>query len=302
MVILAGGDGKRLREFTRNRFGTDLPKQFCNFGASESLVQQTFRRVTKLVPPERTVVSISAAHMKLAAEQLSDYPVHFVVQPVNKDTTAAIFLSLIYVYNHDPGATVVFVPSDHYIMPAKAFEKSVLRAIAIIAANDDQIVVLGIKPTYDDKDYGFIIPAPRHKTSRNVDGLPVASILEKPDDMEYRWIQSKSFYWNTFIMVGKVASFWKAGWETAPQIMNSMEELRLAATGTSTGYGTAEKIFNRLPTGNFTRDVLQSIPEYLRLVPMDSCRWFDLGRPERVKRAFNSIPNGDRSTGRPHAG
>jgi mannose-1-phosphate guanylyltransferase len=40
-IILAGGDGTRLRSFTRKLVGDDRPKQFCPAVGAETLLDQT---------------------------------------------------------------------------------------------------------------------------------------------------------------------------------------------------------------------------------------------------------------------
>ena len=55
-LILAGGDGKRLLSLTRRIAGDDRPKQFCAIVGDETLLQQTRRRVSRLVPRWRTEV------------------------------------------------------------------------------------------------------------------------------------------------------------------------------------------------------------------------------------------------------
>ena len=57
-VILAGGEGLRLRSLTRRIAGDERPKQFCALVGSETLLDETRRRVALAVPPERTVVVV----------------------------------------------------------------------------------------------------------------------------------------------------------------------------------------------------------------------------------------------------
>jgi hypothetical protein len=52
--ILAGGDGKRLRPLTRRIAGDDRPKLFGAVMGSETLLHQTRRRISRLVPRRRT--------------------------------------------------------------------------------------------------------------------------------------------------------------------------------------------------------------------------------------------------------
>ena len=64
-VILAGGDGVRLSSFTREVFGYHLPKQFCPLFEGKTLLEQTMRRVSMLVPPAQTLTVLNRAHREV---------------------------------------------------------------------------------------------------------------------------------------------------------------------------------------------------------------------------------------------
>ena len=49
-IILAGGDGMRLRSLTRTSAGDERPKQFCSILGEETLLEQTRRRAALTVP------------------------------------------------------------------------------------------------------------------------------------------------------------------------------------------------------------------------------------------------------------
>ena len=54
-MILAGGDGTRLRSLTRRIAGDERPKQFCRLLGEQTLLEQTpRRRAMCLLSPERT--------------------------------------------------------------------------------------------------------------------------------------------------------------------------------------------------------------------------------------------------------
>ena len=61
-VILAGGDGVRLRSMTRSIAGDDRPKQFCALVGDETLLTETRRRAALAVPAHRTLVVVNRAH------------------------------------------------------------------------------------------------------------------------------------------------------------------------------------------------------------------------------------------------
>ena len=60
-IILAGGEGKRLRSLTR-RLGYDVPKQFCPLLEQETLLQLTLRRVALAVDPAQTLTVVTRSH------------------------------------------------------------------------------------------------------------------------------------------------------------------------------------------------------------------------------------------------
>jgi mannose-1-phosphate guanylyltransferase len=55
-VILAGGEGTRLRSLTRVIAGDERPKQFCTVLGNETLLQQTARRVAHVVRPSGSLL------------------------------------------------------------------------------------------------------------------------------------------------------------------------------------------------------------------------------------------------------
>jgi mannose-1-phosphate guanylyltransferase len=74
-VILAGGDGTRLKSLTRRISGDDRPKQFCRILGHETLLEQTQRRVSLEVAPQRTIYVLNRAHQLYYAPLLTAEPV-----------------------------------------------------------------------------------------------------------------------------------------------------------------------------------------------------------------------------------
>src|SRR5881396_3316549 len=89
-LILAGGDGRRLRPLTRQIAGDDRPKQFCPVLGGETLLEQTRRRVAALAPfPSDHYVSDDAAfiaHVEGATEAVRARPDLVVLLGITPDT------------------------------------------------------------------------------------------------------------------------------------------------------------------------------------------------------------------------
>src|SRR2546427_9982657 len=107
-IILAGGDGERLRSLTERWFGYHKPKQYCAFTGTRSMLQHTLDRADVLTTPERRVTVIGRSHLWTAPRQLWEGNTgKLLVQPANRDTAAGMVLGLAYVRSQQPQGRVV---------------------------------------------------------------------------------------------------------------------------------------------------------------------------------------------------
>jgi CTP:molybdopterin cytidylyltransferase MocA len=58
-VVLAGGNGTRLRELVYRRRADYLPKQCVNFTGTRSMLEPTLDRVQKLIAPKQLLIVIT---------------------------------------------------------------------------------------------------------------------------------------------------------------------------------------------------------------------------------------------------
>ena len=88
-VVLAGGNGRRLESYVRRLRGDALPKQYVTLYGTHSLLERTFKRVERLVPPDRIMTAVTRDHLQYAdaCQQLARRLTHTViVQPRNRNT------------------------------------------------------------------------------------------------------------------------------------------------------------------------------------------------------------------------
>ena len=61
-VILAGGDGTRLKSLTRQIAGDERPKQFCSVLGNQTLLEETRHRAALELARERTLYVVNRTH------------------------------------------------------------------------------------------------------------------------------------------------------------------------------------------------------------------------------------------------
>ena len=174
-IVLAGGEGKRLRPFVHLLRKDLLPKQYVNFIGSRSMLEHTFNRAERLIPSERLFTVINEAHLKFpeVRRQIWKRPAQtLVVQPENRETGPGLLLPLIYLTKHYPNAVVAIFPADHFVLEEEKLMRYVHLAHQYVKNSPFQLVLLGIEPDREESEYGYILP---EKTLKGTAGpVPVS--------------------------------------------------------------------------------------------------------------------------------
>ena len=175
-VVLAGGEGVRLRALTRLICGDDRPKQYVPLLGSRTLLEQTLERLARLVPPQRTVI---VGHERqasyLAALGIDRSGLTVLLQPENRGTAAAILLATHWTLRRDPEALVGVFPSDHFVLEEGLFTGCVREAAYASRTLGGRMVLLGAHPTDADPEYGWVEPGPPSDRRRGASTPSAAS-------------------------------------------------------------------------------------------------------------------------------
>lgn len=175
-IVLAGGDGVRLRELTQSVCGDYRPKQFCPLFGSRTLLEDTRHRVERNVPPEQVLYAVTRAHEDYCLPSLADRPSQRIVQPSNRGTAPAILSSLMRIPQTEPHAVVAILPCDHYYSPERAFTAALESAFEIAQHRPRSAVLLGVEPKSPEVEYGWIELV--ETTSGHSGLLPVEGLRE----------------------------------------------------------------------------------------------------------------------------
>jgi mannose-1-phosphate guanylyltransferase len=290
-LVLAGGDGTRLRELTRLITGAPIPKQYCRITGDRSLLEATLARIEPLIPRERTLVIVNRNHLDLAGEQLAGLPPeNILVQPRNHDTGPGLLFGLLsFARRHERARLAVF-PSDHYIGDDRRFLSHVEHAGSIVDRFPGKIALLGIRPDRPDTRFGYVepahpLPSPQpSSTARSA--FHVAAFREKPTLGLARRMLRRGGLWNSFIMVFRVDRMLELLQRERPEDFASLRESCAGAEALTDAYAS-------LAPWNFSCDFLARIPMHLAVLPVEGVGWSDWGTPQAIEETFadlNKVP------------
>jgi mannose-1-phosphate guanylyltransferase len=285
-LILAAGEGSRLRGLTTTPGGLSVPKQFCSLQGGASLLEETLWRAESVAQRRHMVTVVAAQHRRWWDALLgSAGSNNVIVQPENKGTAPGLLLPLLHVVRRDPKATIVILPSDHYVRNETVLARGLQQATRLARIDSRRAYLLGLVPDEIDPELGYIMPDNRAATT----AASVRQFIEKPAFEVARELIKSGAVWNVFILAASADAL--LGLYTA-RFPNLVAELRRAVDqdGTDTLEASATRaLYPRLPTLDFSRDVLQGQESRLRVLTVPSCGWSDLGTPRRVAETLGRI-------------
>jgi mannose-1-phosphate guanylyltransferase len=288
-VVLAGGDGTRLRPLTRRITGDERPKQFCPILGRETLLEMTLRRISLAVPADRTVVVLTEIHESFYNSILKDAPpCRPLIQPNNRGTAPAILYNLLRVASLDPKSSVAIFPSDHYISDDEAFMYCVEAAFEAIRVMPASVILLGINPDGPEIEYGWIEPAESVFVPASGTLFRVRRFWEKPLPGLAERLFSKGCFWNSFVMVGRVQTLLSLIDKNIPHLYHPFRRL-IPAFNTPRETQFIRELYNQLLPSNFSQEVLARCPSNLLVYPLTGIDWCDWGEPSRVLSSLARI-------------
>ena len=291
-IVLAGGEGRRMQSFIRSWLGEERPKQYCTFVGHRSMLSHTWDRARAIARPAHVVTVVGRGHRRFLAGMEEPTPGTLIEQPADRGTAPGVFLPTAFIAARDPSATVVVMPSDHFIHSAAGFTALVETACRQAAEQPGRLVMLGATPLWPETDFGWILPAPPRDslTPRPVDGFE-----EKPDRVRAERFLARGGLWNTMVVATRADTLWRLGQRLLPEMMRPFDALlrelrRSLEEPSSTGIDRAiSRAYQQMPRADFSRDLVQRCPEAALVLPLGNVEWSDWGRPERVTESLRRL-------------
>jgi mannose-1-phosphate guanylyltransferase len=289
-LVLAGGDGRRLRPLTRKISGDERPKQFCRILGQETLVEQTLRRAAMLVTPDHVLAAVVHAHERFYAPLLDDMPAPSVlIQPEDRGSATAVLYGALRVLSLSADAPTAIFPADHYVADDRAFMAHVNVAVDVVRVRPDLLVLVGIAPDTDEVEYQWIEPADVIRGPWSGSLFKVRHLWQKPPRIIAEvLLRPCGGLWNSAVMVARPSALLSLMRQAAPRLAEAFTSVE-SNLGTAWEEPSLREVYSHLPSTDFANDVLQSRPGNLAVLPLDGVAWNALGAPRHVMATLERI-------------
>ena len=199
IILLSGGSGKRLWPLSNDIRSKQFIKIFKDTdGNHKSMLQRVYAQIKATDKDANITIATSKTQVASIRNQLADN-VSISVEPCRRDTFPAIALSACYLYDVLKIAAdeaVVVSPIDPYVDDSYFTAFQSLAALA--KSEDNNLVLMGIEPTYPSEKYGYIIPASKENIST------VKMFKEKPDFETAKTYIEQGALWNGGVFAFKL--------------------------------------------------------------------------------------------------
>ena len=288
VIILAAGDGKRVRSFTSDADGEFVPKQFWAIDGQGSMLRRTLERAASLVPVSRVVPVVASQHRHWWEKELTDVPQeNVVIQPQNRGTAAGLLLPFMHIVQRDHMARILVLPCDHFVENEDLLREAIISGLQVAQEHDDRVVLLGMEPEESDPDYGWIVPSGStdEGTARGV-----STFIEKPDRATAERLARRGGLLNSLILVATARALLQLYDHAIPHLVARFVCWR---DESARRWPDLEELYRDLPSCDFSRQVLEVSADWLSVVPVSHCGWVDLGTPTRLQPFLSRQPYDD---------
>ena len=290
-LVLAAGEGCRVRLLTTAPFGVTVPKQFCSLHEGPSLLHEALCRATAVASRRRTCSVVAAPHRRWWQPLLESLPSENIfVQPKNCGTAHGILLPLLDIVEREPDAQLVLLPSDHHVRNETILSQSLRRAAEWLGRERDGMLLLGMSPEEADPELGYIVPGDGNSRG----ALDVERFIEKPTREQAQILIARGALWNAFIVATTAQALLTLFRRTIPDSVVAMcDALRQDRVTAGAAHAIAV-LYEQLPNRDFSRHVLPGQESHLHVLPVPFCGWSDLGTPKRIAKVLQrfSQPEG----------
>lgn len=273
-VIMAGGKGERFWPKSR----TSHPKQFLSLtDDGETMIQKTVKRISPIVQAEDVFIVTNSEYRNLVREQLPDIPQeNILAEPYARNTAPCIAFAAAVIKKKYGNAVMLVLPSDHLIKYENIYTRTLCNAI-VKATEDNNLVTIGITPSYAETGYGYI-----NFGEESGNAYKVERFVEKPDlRTAKKYLSSGKYLWNSGMFVWQVSAIEECFRQFMPEVYSGAEKIG-EAFGTENFEAVLESEYSAFPSESIDFGIMEKASD-IYTIPA-SFGWDDVGNWLAVER------------------
>jgi len=270
VIILAGGTGTRLWPRSRKQ----MPKQLLDIVAKNTMLQETFLRLTPLVPSERIFIVTNDTYTPIVREQLPQLPGgNIISEPWGHNTAPCIGLAACYLRRLDPEGIMISVHADHLIKDEEAYRRGLLAAIE--SAQQGYLTTLGAHPTSPHPGLGYIRRGRLLGRAHDCDIYEIAQFVEKPgEERARRFLATGEYCWNIGNFAWRLTAILEAFECLMPRLYEQLMAID-AAIDTPEERQVLERVWREVKDEAIDTGIMERARK-VAVVPVD-IGWSDVG-------------------------
>lgn len=265
-LILAGGNGTRLFPIST----TNKPKQYLNLYEDNIMINATINRIKPIFDEKNIFIIINKEQEKLANRYI-DFNIpreNIICEPMAKNTAMCIFYASLKIKKIRGNGIMTILSSDHYIKQEENLLDNILEGINI-ANNSENLVTIGIKPTYPATGFGYIKYEYDEDKRYNI----VQEFKEKPNyDKAMEYFKSGKYYWNSGMFIWSIETILNNFQNHLPELYQYRKDIEDTIEQANK---KIEVIYNNVPSISIDKGILEKANN-IKMVKGEF-EWMDIG-------------------------
>ena len=217
-IIMAGGNGTRLFPLSTKK----KPKQFLNLYGTDCMINETIKRVEKIIPIENIIVVINKSQEELANKYMDKRikKSNILLEPRANGTAICIAYAIIHIIKNYGESIMAIFSADHYITNTIEFKENIEKAIK--EAESENLITIGIIPEKPSTNFGYI----KFKKENNKNQIyKVSSFIEKPNLERAKKYVNDGYLWNSGMFIWNTTAILKSYEKFLPKIYKKIQSI-----------------------------------------------------------------------------
>ncbi len=287
--IMAGGSGERFWPLSTK----ERPKQLLKLISDKTMIRETVDRILPIIPAEQIFIGTNEIQAEGIKRELPFIPEeNIIIEPLFKDTAAAIGYGTAYVKTKYNNADIVVLASDHVIKNVENFRKRIIGAVE--ESKDGSIVTLGIKPNRAETGYGYI---ETNGECYIAEAAKAVRFWEKPNaERAEKYVEAGNFLWNSGMFIFNSNTILKAIEKHMPKHFEILTrcECIIKENGAYSGKELSKLVkdeFEKFEKISIDFGVME-LADNIKVIPVDF-GWNDVGSFPALDDVFEKDHNGN---------